>query len=255
MIMVLAGTKEGREIAEKLSSLNFPVIASTATDYGGKLLEGKARARTGPLNRNSLECFIREKNIELVIDATHPFAREISLNAIEACKNTKVKLIRYEREDSREYFFPNLIKVKTFDEAVAEARKHERIFLTIGSRNLDKFAVLKKQGKHIIARVLPTSDVLKKCEDLGFLPGEIIAMEGPFSLQLNYCMFKDYRAGVVVTKDSGPGGGVMEKLRAAAKLNIPVILVERPVVDYPLVVRSMEEILEEIRKGVSVQVL
>ncbi|MCR4429573.1 MAG: precorrin-6A reductase [Tepidanaerobacteraceae bacterium] len=249
--MVLAGTKEGREIAEKLSCLKFSVIASAATDYGGKLLEGKARARIGPLNAKSLECFIREKNVDMVIDATHPFAMQISLNAIDACRNAKIKYIRYEREGGGEYFFPDLIRVKDFDEAATEALKFERIFLTIGSKNLDKFAMLKKRGKSITARVLPTSEVLKKCEDLGFLPGEIIAMEGPFSLELNYCMFKDCRAEVVITKDSGSAGGVLEKLRAAEKLHIPAILVERPAVNYPLVVGSMEEILEEIRKDLS----
>ncbi|MDI3481373.1 MAG: precorrin-6A/cobalt-precorrin-6A reductase [Tepidanaerobacteraceae bacterium] len=251
MILVLAGTKEGREMAEMLSGLNFPVIASTVTDYGGKLLEGKAKARTGPLDRELLESFIREKNVELVIDATHPFASKISLNAIEACKNAKIKYMRYEREDMGKYCFPGVIRVENFDEAVSEALKYERIFLTIGSKNLDRFAALKKQGKHIIARVLPTSEVLKKCEHLGFLPGEIIAMEGPFSVDMNYCMFKDYKADVVVTKDSGPGGGVVEKLRAAVKLNVPVIMVKRPAVDYPLVARSIEEVLEEIRKGES----
>ncbi|MCX6089254.1 MAG: precorrin-6A reductase [Candidatus Atribacteria bacterium] len=246
MILVLAGTKDGRSLAESLAGMGFSVLASTVSDYGNSFFSGNVKVRAGELDHDSLQRLLKEKDIQFVIDATHPFAREISQNAIDVCQSEKIKYIRYERKETGNHLYTGLIQVKDFDEAVEKAGSYHSVFLTIGSRNLDRFAILKNQGRKVIARVLPTSEALKKCQELGFLPRDVIAMEGPFSVGLNYYMFKHYQANVVVTKDSGPEGGVYEKMKAAAKLHIPVILVERFRLNYPLLVHKTAELLKEI---------
>ncbi|WP_422445070.1 precorrin-6A reductase [Thermoanaerobacterium sp. DL9XJH110] len=246
MILVLAGTKEGRTIAESLSSMGFSVIASTVTKYGERLFDKGVHVQTGPLDTQAMKEFIEENGIKVVIDATHPFAKDASLNAIEACRSTKIKYIRYEREGIHRIYSSKIIHTKDFDEAAQKLEKFNRIFLAIGSKNLDKFIKLKARGKKIIARVLPESGVLKRCEELGLLPKEIIAVQGPFSVEMNYYMFRDFRADVVVTKDSGAQGGVFEKLEAAERLDIPVVLIERPRVDYPVVVKDITALLKEM---------
>lgn len=241
MILVLAGTQDGRMIAEALANRGLDTWATTVTDYGGELISKKVKVRTGPLDKKDLVTFIRENRIQLVIDATHPFARDISLTAIEGCEELGVKYIRFERE-STDKIYSKLIKVKDFDEALEMVEKYNRIFLTIGSKHLDKFAGLLDRGKKLTTRVLPRSNILKKCEDLGFPLESIIAMKGPFTTEMNYHMFKESGAQVIITKDSGIIGGVLEKLKAASSLNIPVVFVQRPPIEYPMVVRNMKEL-------------
>lgn len=245
MIMVLAGTKDGRILSERLCKKGLKVLATTVTEYGSRLFGPGIEFRTGPLNKDSLEQIIKENNIELIVDATHPYAKDISETAIAVSCKCNIEYLRYERESSKTQY-PNIIHVKDIDEAVKVLEKYQRIFLTTGSKNLDKFAKLMHICKYLIARVLPKSEVLKKCEDLGFTPENIIAAKGPFSMEINFQMFKEYRADVVVTKDSGAIGGVPEKITAASKLNLPILLIERPSVNYPNVVNDMDKVICEI---------
>ena len=71
-------------------------------------------------------------------------------------------------------------------------------------------------------------------------------MKGPFSREMNYHMFKESRADVVVTKDSGVIGGVLEKIEAASMLKLPVVLIERPAIHYPNVIYNLEQLLQKI---------
>ncbi|NTW73188.1 MAG: precorrin-6A/cobalt-precorrin-6A reductase, partial [Eubacteriaceae bacterium] len=73
-----------------------------------------------------------------------------------------------------------------------------------------------------------TSSVLKKCEDLGFSPGNILALQGPFSEELNQAMYQEYQIKYMVTKDSGSIGGVREKILPALKMGIQVLILKRP---------------------------
>jgi precorrin-6A/cobalt-precorrin-6A reductase len=98
MILVLAGTKDGREIAERLKLKGFEVIASTVTDYGASLFSEGIKVHKGALDELSLIDFIYKNYIDVVVDATHPFAKDVSINAINACNKTGIKYIRYERE-------------------------------------------------------------------------------------------------------------------------------------------------------------
>ncbi|SHE36854.1 precorrin-6A/cobalt-precorrin-6A reductase [Thermoanaerobacter uzonensis DSM 18761] len=245
MILVLAGTKDGREIAERLKFKGFEVIASTVTDYGASLFSEGIKVHKGAMDELSLVNFIYKNNIDIVVDATHPFAKDVSINAINACNKTGIKYIRHERES---LYYYNAIVVKSFEEAAEECKKYDSIFLTVGSKNLEKFRGLWEIGKKVTARVLPLSNVIKKCEDLGLKPKDIIAMEGPFTKELNYQMFKERNAEVVVTKDSGIVGGVLEKFEAAKMLGIPVILIKRPDINYPVVVTDVDSLINEVTK-------
>jgi precorrin-6A/cobalt-precorrin-6A reductase len=102
------------------------------------------------------------------------------------------------------------------------------VFLTTGSHNLEVFTRHQGlRGRRIVVRVLPDHKVVKKCQDLGVSPREIVAMQGPFSVKLNKAIFQAYRAGVVVTRDGGPPGGTYNKVKAALDLKIPVVIIQR----------------------------
>lgn len=247
MILVLAGTKDGRIIAEKLFKKGLNVVATTVTSYGNKFSKG-IKVQVGALDRLKLSEVIKKEDVKIVIDATHPFAKEVSINAITVCKELKVPYIRYERESLKVQLSENInvIWVEDFNQAVGKLECFNRIFLTIGSKNLDKFLPLKTKGKKIFARVLPLSSVIKRCEDLGFSCDEIIAMQGPFSREMNLALFKQTKCDVIVTKESGKVGGVLEKIQAAGELDIPIVVIKRPKIKYPRVFYDISKLVEEI---------
>ena len=104
------------------------------------------------------------------------------------------------------------------------------------------------QNKKLYIRVLPTSQVLTRCELLGFKPNQIIAAQGPFSQEWDEAMFKQLKIEVVVTKESGKVGGTLEKVKACQHLNIPLVILKRPMTDdkdssQAQFIKHLEEIL------------
>jgi len=87
------------------------------------------------------------------------------------------------------------------------------------------------EPERVAVRVLPSTSSIEKCLQLGVPASHIIAMQGRFSAEMNLAILQEYRAGAVITKESGETGGLPEKVEAASELGIPVILVERPEVN------------------------
>lgn len=250
-IMVIAGTADAKEIINQLIKLALDVVATVTTSYGKELLEACNGAQTvqGKMDASAMLEFIREHDIGCLVDASHPFAQEASLNAIKACNEAKVPYIRFEREDIN-IDGVNIIRVKNF-QAAAEASSsfQGNILLAIGSNNLNVFVErLKDYKNRLFVRILPDSRMVLKCEEAGLTAGNIIAVKGPFSLEMNIEMLKHCKASVLVTKESGETGGTGEKLEAAKKLGITVILVERPQISYERKVSTTQEILEFVKK-------
>ena len=230
MILVLAGTSEGREAAVRLAKEGLPVMASTATGYGGELLSRSFGGKiiTGPLQLEDIARVIKDYQVKKVIDATHPFALEITENARRVCSEGGIAYERLERPALDFEPGEGIITARDTEEAVQIAAATEGIiFLTIGSNKLEYFASVIDPGR-LVVRILPLEKSLEKCFDYGILPDNIIAMQGPFDEELNYILFKRYRASLVISKESGPAGGTAEKISAARKLSIPLVLISRP---------------------------
>ena len=247
MIFVAAGTQDGRELAGALLSKGYPVTASVVSSYGEKLLERYPGLGINdrPLDEDALKAYIREHDVNLFVDASHPYAANVSQNAMEACHAAGIPYIRYERR-SVPVDYENVYPVETYEEAAKEAaRLGKTVFLTTGSRNLKVFTSSEALKDHIvIARILPTAKVLSECEELGLTPKEIVALQGPFSEELNIALYRQYGADVVVTKNSGEIGGTDTKLTAAQKLGLPVVMIDRPKLDYDVIAYTFEEVFE-----------
>lgn len=247
-VLLLAGTAEVHEILPALVESGLTVVATAVTSYGAQILNeyapGQVVAR--PLDGDGFVELMREKRVNVVVDATHPFASRVSKNAIRACKTLGVRYIRYERPACELPDHQLIFRCRDFQEAAQMAVSFgETIFLTTGSKTLDIFCeAARKAGKRLVARVLPEPGVLARCLALGLKPSDIVAMQGPFSYELNRVLLVDYGASVLVTKESGLAGGTDTKVKAALDLGIPVVLIERPGVEYPLVVRNCTELLE-----------
>lgn len=230
MILVLAGTSEGRKTALALEAEGYKVMAAMATAYGGDLLEkdfhGEISVR--PLNLEAMIELIRKRGITKVIDATHPFAEEVSTNAKAACLRTGIDYERFEREVSNVETGRGVIKACDLEEAVQLASGCSgNIILTVGSSKLECYTRSLYPEK-LIVRILPVLSSLEKCLELGIPPKNIIAMQGPFDEEINRLLFWRYDAALIISKDSGPAGGTAEKISAAQSLSIPIILISRP---------------------------
>ena len=115
------------------------------------------------------------------------------------------------------------------------------------SRNLSKFTSAEcLRDCRLIARVLPTAEVIGLCEDLGLAPDQIVALQGPFSAALNRELFLRYEAEVIITKNSGTLGGTDTKVQAAAELDLPLIVIDRPPLAYDCLCSTFEEVRDNL---------
>ncbi len=191
--------------------------------------------------------YIKKNNVTKIIDSTHPYAVEVSTNAIEASQITNINYIRFERESLiKNIDYKNKYIVNDIDEACEIANKvGKNIFIGTGSKNLYLYKE-KIKDKNLIPRVLPTSEVLISCEELGFNADNIIAMKGPFSVEMNESTYKQYNIDLVITKESGAAGGFLEKIQACENLNIPVIIIKRKEMNYPNTIGKIQELINLI---------
>ena len=247
-ILVIAGTSDARQIIEKLIQSGACITATAATQLGGTFLKQyeEVDVRVGRLTLGEMMRLIDEIKAACIVDASHPFAENVSANAIEAAKRMSVPYLRYERPETV-IDYEGIIRVRNFEEAVERLKDFSgNIFMAIGSGKLELFTKIPDFKRRMFVRVLPESKVLEKCEKLGFDAENILALKGPFSESMNIEALKHFGASVMVTKDSGSAGGNEKKISAARKLGIPVIMVERPRMDYGFLAGDVLEVVDFI---------
>ncbi|MBQ9359995.1 MAG: precorrin-6A reductase [Lachnospiraceae bacterium] len=232
-ILVFAGTTEGRKIAEKISLAGVSALVCVATEYGLQAmpdLEG-IEVRQGRLTESQMEELMESEDFICVVDATHPYATIASDNIKAAAETTLLQYLRLKREtgNSTDYTKPG---VHYFDDnescAIALEGTRGNVLLTIGSKELPIYTRRGSLKGRLIARVLPGSESMKACESLGLGGRDIIAMQGPFSKEMNVAQINDYRVSVLVTKMTGQAGGFFEKALAADEAGISLFVVGNP---------------------------
>lgn len=250
MILVFGGTSDSLEICDKINKYSdLDYILSVTTNYGEDLARKVAKeVHVARLSKEDMVNFIKENNINKIIDATHPYAIEVSKNAMESAKELNIDYTRYERKSLIEDLeYENKYIVNNIEEACKVARdKGKNIFIGTGSKNLPQI-VEYIPDRNLIARVLPTSDVMLSCENLGLNADNIIAMKGPFSQSINEEFYKHYNIDIVITKESGVAGGFLEKVNAAKTLDIPIIIIKRETLPYPKVINDINDIEKIIK--------
>lgn len=250
MIWVIAGTRSARDVIDLLLPDNYTIIATTTTDYGKRLIYEHAGLTTmvKAMDADEMIDFIKNHGIKLIIDASHPYSQEASLNAISASKASAIPYIRFERGHVE---YNGATVVDSFEDAALYVKNVEgNILLTIGIKNLAPFAAI--TGRRIYVRILPTVQSIEECLGMGFLPDQIIAARFPFSKDFNKALFQALHIQYLVTKESGEEGSVREKLEAASELGIEAVVVKRPNIVYPEVYFEARHIIaraEAILKG------
>ena len=230
--VIFSGTTEGRTLSEKLSAAGIPHIVCVATEYGELVMEpsGMADIRTGRMT--ALEMYDMMKfEADKVFDATHPYAADVSRNIHTACLAADREYVRILRDTDSE-LFPADADIRVFDSAAACAgalkETEGNIMLTTGSKELAVYAADEDLRGRLFARVLPSHDSISLCEQAGLSGKHIIAMQGPFSMETDLALIRQFDIKALVTKSSGKAGGAPDKIRAAAKAGIPVYMIGRP---------------------------
>jgi len=251
VIAVLGGTSDGAALIEALAARGESTLLFTATDYRQPLsaqAEELTARRVGRLDAAGMEAVLAGCGPKAVVDATHPFAVEATDNARQACASLGLPYLRLARAPTPIPDSNGIAMVQDFEEAAELACKPgARVFLAIGSQNLRPFVErASRTGAELIPRVLPRRESIDACLALGIPERNIVALQGPFSQELNEALLRHYRATVVVTKDSGPQGKTAEKIDAALEVGADVVLVRRPVEDSPGYCSSVKEVVESL---------
>lgn len=258
-IVIFAGTTEGRRLSEILADAGIAHTVCVATEYGEIVMRDQtdaeaARAKEqslvslhrGRMDRKQIEEFLCNEGYEIVVDATHPYAKVVTENlrgAVAALQTSEKKAqfpiyLRLEREisetpeaedpaESIRYFESNA------DCAKALENTEGNILLTTGSKELATYCASGRLHDRLYVRILPGRESLELCMEQGIKGRQILALQGPFSTEMNAAILKQYDIRHMVTKNSGRPGGYQEKLEAAKMLGIPVyvILPARKAVD------------------------
>lgn len=251
MIGLISGTSEGKELLSNLNDYTKDILVSTATPYGGDLLKDYKYKylNTTPLDRENMIKLFKEKKVEVLIDASHPYALEVSKNAMEVCNYIGIEYIRLEREKVIEKFLEEekVLVVESYENLYSKLKKIDgNILNTTGSRNIEKILKLNLENR-IIHRVLPSLKVMGKCFELGIEIHNIIAIKGPISYNLNRAFIKEYNIKAILLKDSGKEGGTEEKVKAAIDEDIYSIVVDRKSLAYKNIFNNKEEIIKYLK--------
>jgi precorrin-6A/cobalt-precorrin-6A reductase len=241
-ILLLGGTSEASAMASALARAGLDAVFSYAGRTAAPVAQPLPTRVGGFGGVQGLADYLRAQGITHVIDATHPFAAQMSAHAVAACARTGVALVALEREPWQVAPGDQWHHVADMAGAVAALPvRPARVFLAIGRQNLDAFAEL---GHHYLLRLvdpLPHS-----------LPRATVVIDrGPFSVEGDRALMQAHAITHVVAKNAG-GNGASAKLAAARLLGLPVILIERPFVPARAICRSVQAVMEWLHADLGV---
>ena len=233
-LTALASTIPELEIINSLAGrTRQPVITSTPTRIGG------FGGVSGLIN------YLREQEIDLLIDATHPFAGQISRNAAIASSELNIPRLMLVRPPWQKVEGDRWIEVENNEVAIKVLPKlGSRIFLSIGRQELTSYAHLK-----YLWFLIRTIDILKL--DSLVPPGKILTERGPFSLEDERSLLEKYEIEAMVSKNSG-GDATYAKIIAARELGISVVMIQRPSLPEGEQVSDVESAVAWIRETIKV---
>ena len=240
-LVIFSGTTEGREFSRAAAALGAAVTVCVATDLGAEE-QGSAPGVTvhaGRLDADEMAALLR--GAALCVDATHPYATEATHNIRAAAGMAGVEYHRLLRRAS-ELPAGSVVLPGAGEAAAYLADKAGRILLTTGAKELAAFAPL--GGERLYPRVLPVQSSLDGCLRAGIPHRNIIAMQGPFSEELNLALLHQFAIRWMVSKDGGATGGFPEKARAAQRAGVPMVVIARPEeqgADFAAILRECEE--------------
>ena len=236
-VLILGGTSDANQLAAAVAAAGLDAIYS----YAGRTqvpANQPLPVRVGGFGgADGLADVIRQEQFTYVVDATHPFATEISRNALTACAKMNTPLVALERKPWEKIAGDNWVEVADIAAAVAALPSEPaRVFLAIGRQHIAPFA-----GKPQHAYTLRFIDAAEA--PLPLPDAHLIVSRGPFTLAGELEMMRSRRIAWIVSRNSG-GEGARAKIDAARELCLPVIMIRRPQLPKRLTVESVAEVMQ-----------
>jgi len=272
-LWVFSGTSDGNALANELAQQGYPVVVSAATEYGGDVAAQHCSGVSVWAGHQGVEArkqALSQNQARAIVDATHPYAKLISEQLMGLSKSLNIPYLRYERPSSvgcAEHSEAHRSRTLDIDalpssahpmvsslcDSTEQAAKQaialgSRIFLTTGSKDLAAF--IRAPGaseREWFVRVTPEPEFIQRAIDLGVPRSHICAMQGPFSQAFNEALWRDLKIDCVITKDSGDAGGYHAKVAATQTLNIPLLVIKRPKLEYPFATSTFDAVLRQLQ--------
>ena len=234
-ILLLGGTKDSINIIEHVKN-NYEayILTTTTTEYGARLAKegGSDDTIARPLLKDEIIQIIKDEEFEVLIDATHPFAEHITQTSVSIANELKMPFIRFERPTTNleNIDTSHIHYVNSFDEAgkLIANEFNEGNVLHFAGANTMADIVKYVPPERFYPRILKVKSSLEKCEILSIPDNHIIPMTGAATTEENIELIEKFHASVMITKESGEIGGVIEKIDAANKTDIAIIMIQRP---------------------------
>ena len=231
-VIIFGGTTEGRRLAEFCGEHKIQTVVCVVSEYGEMLVPESPSVQVirKALDKDEMEALFAAEKPSLVLDATHPYARVVTENVMQVCQKMGIVWYRVLRKSELETKnADSIVTVDSVDQAVEWLKSHEgTVLVTTGSKELVKYTAIPDYKERIFARILPDSQALLNSETLGFPRNHMIAMQGPFSLEMNIATMRMTGANYLVTKESGHAGGFLDKIHAAEVVGATALVIGRP---------------------------
>ena len=243
-ILILGGTHEAFELAERLAAQGGVDFISSLAGRTREPRLPKGQVRTGGFGGvEGLARYLREEKITHLVNATHPFAAQMSANAVAAAGTAGTPLLRLLRPVWTARPGDRWVAARDAAEAAERCRREGgRIFLTLGSGELDAFAEI--HNAHFLVRMIDAP------ERLPLHDHRVLTARGPFSLQDELRLLAEHHISLIVAKNSG-GEATYAKIEAARRMGLPVVMIERPPIALDPrspAVASVEDVVAWIRE-------
>ncbi|MCR5415594.1 MAG: precorrin-6A reductase [Pseudobutyrivibrio sp.] len=246
-IIIFGGTTEARKLATALSKNGIYSVYCVATEYGKQPVEASKfiSIHDGRMDAGAMLDFFNQQNPDAIVDATHPFAEIVKKEILSAVDQYgHVPFFRLARETEQVDYSDSVFFDTALDCARALKNIPGKIFLTTGSKELPVFCEDEDLKERIVARIIPNEESLKICSDCGLKGSQIIAMQGPFSMEMNLAFIKETEASTIVLKESGKSSGEASRVEAAKTAGIKCFIIKRPAEEKNAL--SFTEVLREI---------
>ena len=244
-IWLIGGTTESATISQMLVEAKFSCWVTVTTDSARNLYSQNPwlQVWVGCLDSSQGEKFVHQHRICAIVDASHPYATEISYLAIALSEKYQIPYLRFERPLYSKENGERIIFLESLEKLLnSEWLDYKRVLLTIGCKALPLFQNYHHRSQ-LFARILPKLESLEVALASGFSPQQIIALRPPISPELEMALWQQWQIDLVVTKASGKAGGEDNKLAVAKKLDIPLIVISRPKLTYPQQTSDLSQVL------------
>jgi precorrin-6A/cobalt-precorrin-6A reductase len=240
-IWLIGGTGESAELAKAIAQMGLPCIVTVATESARRLYcdlvtpppSELIQIQVGRLQPDGIDSWIQARTIGCILDASHPFAVEVSQMAIATAQTHQLPYLRFERPT------PPLPSSQCIQEFPAlstildsDMLQGQRVLLTLGYRFLASLQPWQERAT-LFARILPSQTALAEALAAGFTPDRLIALRPPISMDLERALWQQWQISLVITKASGIPGGEEIKRKLAAELGVTLAVISRPAIAYP----------------------